>query len=244
MEQTENNVGFKYYPMNTKYTDGSRESIADSHGFRDGIIARAAESYFMRAEAYLRQGNYDKATADLQVIRDRAAWKAGEDRAEHKDGGAAWYTSIQVGAQVPGVSSYCDRNSYYESNNMAPGSLDSQASSLKLKGNINVLANLPAEDQEIVNKLKLTSEKDIALCFLLNEKSREMSLEFVRWVDLARTETLLTRAKAFNKEAAANIQAHHVLRPIPQSYLDVLRRDGKALTKEEKDAIQNPGYAK
>lgn len=244
MEQTENNVGFKYYPMNTKYTDGSRESIADSHGFRDGIIARAAESYFMRAEAYLRQGNYDKATADLQVIRDRAAWKAGEDRSEHKDGGAAWYTSIQVGAQVPGVSSYCDRNSYYESNNMAPGSLDSQASSLKLKGNINVLANLPAEDQEIVNKLKLTSEKDIALCFLLNEKSREMSLELVRWVDLARTETLLTRAKAFNKEAAANIQAHHVLRPIPQSYLDVLRRDGKALTKEEKDAIQNPGYAK
>lgn len=242
MEQTEHNVGFKYFPMNTKYVDGSRESIADSHSFRDGIIARSAEDYFLRAEAYLRLKNYSAATADLQVIRDRAAWKAGEDRAEHVDGGAAWYNSIQAGAQIAGVSSYCDRNSYYESNNIAQGSLDAEASSLKLKGNINVVSNLPAEDQEIVRKLNLSGDHNVALCFLLNEKSREMSLEFVRWVDLARTNTLLLRTKTYNKEAAKNIDEHHVLRPIPQSYLDVLKRDGKSLTKEEKNAIQNPGY--
>lgn len=242
MERTENNNGFKYFPMNTKYTDGSRESIADSHSFRDGIIARSAEDYFFRAEAYLRKGNYDKATADLQTIRDRAAWKENEDREEHVDGGQAWYNSIKAGAQIADVSSYCDRSSYYESNNLAIGSLDAQASSLKLNGNIDSKANLPAEDQAIVEKLGLSSAHDVALCFLLNEKSREMSCEFVRWEDLARTCTLLSRAKAFNKEAAANIKEHHVLRPIPQSYLDVLRRDGKSLTKEEKEAIQNPGY--
>ena len=122
------------------------------------------------------------------------------------------------------------------------GSLDSEASSLKLKGDINVASNLPAEDQEIVRKLGLSSAHDVALCFLLNEKSREMSCELVRWEDLARTCTLLSRAKAFNSEAAKNIKDHHVLRPIPQSYLDVLRRDGRSLTKDEKDAIQNPGY--
>ena len=242
MEKTANNNGFKYYPMNTKYVDGSRESVADSHCFRDGILARSAEDYFFRAEAYLRKGDYAKATADLQTIRDRAAWKANEDREEHVDGGQAWYTSIQAGAQLPGISSYCNRSSYYESNNLPLGSLDADASSLKLKGDINVLSNLPKEDQEIVNKLGLSSPYDVALCFLLNEKSREMSLELVRWEDLARTCTLLARAKAFNSEAAANIKEHHVLRPIPQSYLDVLRRDGRSLTKEEKDAIQNPGY--
>ena len=241
MELTLNNSGFKYFPMNTKYVDGSRASIADSHCFRDGILARSAEDYFFLAEAYIRQGKYSDATKTLQIIRDRAAWKAGEDREEHRDGGQAWTPSQPAGA-IDGVSTYCNRSSYYESNNVAMGSLDAQASSLTLAGDINVLANLPAEDQEIVKNLGYTSEYDIALCFLLNEKSREMNLELVRWVDLARTKTLLARAKAYNREAAPNIKEHHYLRPIPQGYLDVLKRDGKALTAAEKEEIQNPGY--
>ena len=241
MEKTENNSQFKYFPMNTKYVDGSRVDIADGHNFRDVILARSAEDYFFLAEAYLRKGNYSDATKTLQIIRDRAAWKPGEDREEHRDGGQSWKPDMPY-ASIPGISTYCNRSSYYESNNIAMHSLDANASSLKLAGDINVLANLPAEDQEIVKKLGYTSEKDIALCFLLNEKSREMSLELVRWVDLARTKTLIARVKAYNKEAAGNIKEHHYLRPIPQSYLDVLKRDGKALTNDEKAAIQNPGY--
>ena len=241
MELTANNDGFKYFPMNTKYVDGSRESIADSHCFRDGIIARSAEDYFFIAEAYIRKGEYAKATEYLQVIRDRAAWKADEDREEHRDGGQSWKGSI--GAQAPGITSYCPRSSYYESNNIELGSLDSEASSLKLAGPINVKANLPAPDQEIADKLGVTGDKDVALCFLLNEKSREMSCELVRWVDLARTKTLESRIKAFNREAAVNFNASkHYLRPIPQAYLNVLQRDGKALTDAEKHEIQNPGY--
>lgn len=242
MEQFINNSGFKYFPMNTKYVDGSRESIGDSHCFRDGIIARSAEDYFFIAEAYIRQGKYPEATAKLNDIRRRAAWKAGEDRGEHVDGGQAWYNSIQAGAEVPGVSSYCDRNSYYESNDIVPGSLDAEASDIQIKGSISNLSDLPKEDQAIARKLGVSGAYDVALCFLLNEKSREMSLELVRWPDLARTKTLISRVKAFNKEGAANIQERHYFRPIPQSYLDVLRRDGHALSADEKQAIQNPGY--
>ena len=240
MDKVANNDGRKYFPMNTKYVDGSRESIADSHCFRDGIIARSVEDYFFKAEAQLRKGDYAGATATLNVVRDRAAWKAGEDREEHRDGGQSWDGT--TGAQAPGVSSYCNRSSYYESNNLPLGSLNAQASSLHLNGPINVVANLPAEDQWIVTKLGVSGDKDVALCFLLNEKSREMSLELVRWVDLARTKTLVSRVKAFNEDAAGNIQDRHLLRPIPQQFLNVLQKDGRALTADEKQAMQNPGY--
>ena len=158
------------------------------------------------------------------------------------DGGQAWYNSIQAGAQVPGISSYCDRSSYYESNGLPIGSLDEFASDLEITGTINNINDLPEEDQVIVNKLGVSGDKDVALCFLLNEKSREMSLELVRWVDLARTKTLIDRCKAFNKEAAVNIGERHYLRPIPQTFLDVLQKDGHALTADEKAALQNPGY--
>ena len=240
MDKVANNDGRKYFPMNTKYVDGSRESIADSHCFRDGIIARSVEDYFFLAEAQLRKGDYAAATATLNKVRARAAWKAGEDREEHRDGGQSW--DGKTGAQAEGVSSYCNRSSYYESNNLALGSLNAKASDLQLKGPINVVANLPAEDQWIVKTLGVSGDKDVALCFLLNEKSREMSLELVRWVDLARTKTLLSRVKAFNEDAAGNIQERHYLRPIPQQFLNTLQKDGKALTADEKQAMQNPGY--
>jgi len=240
MDQVANNDGRKYFPMNTKYVDGSRESVGDSHCFRDGIIARSAEDYFFLAEAQLRKGDYAAATATLNIVRARAAWKAGEDRGEHRDGGQSWDGS--TGAQAPGVSSYCNRNSYYESNNLPAGSLNAQASDLQIKGTINNVADLPAEDQWIVKKLGVSGDKDVALCFLLNEKSREMSLELVRWVDLARTKTLISRAKAFNLEASENIQERHYLRPIPQQFLNTLQKDGRALTADEKQAMQNPGY--
>ena len=240
MDKVANNQAFKYFSMNTKYVDGSRKSIGDSHCFRDGIIARSAEDYFFIAEAYLRKGDYQAATDWLNKIRARAAWKAGEDREEHVDGGASWDGT--TGAKAPGISSYCNRSSYYESNNLPLGSLNKDASDIQITGTINNVADLPAEDQWIVNKLGVSGDKDVALCFLLNEKSREMSLELVRWVDLARTKTLLPRAKAFNAEAAENIQEYHYLRPIPQQFLNTLQKDGRALTADEKQAMQNPGY--
>lgn len=234
----------RYYAPLSKYFDGSRKSVPQEQGYRDGILARSAEDYFFLAEAYIRKGDYGQALTYIKPLRERAQWKAGEDRADYIDGGAAWNeNSLGWGEyqEVPGKGTFRNRNSYYESNNLAAGSLNAQGSSLDITDISNV-NNLPEEDQAICDKLGVSSAYDVALCFLLNEKTREMCGEFVRWEDLARTKTLVARAKAFNKDAAPNIQEHHALRPIPQTYLDIIQKDGKALTAEEKKAEQNPGY--
>ncbi|HEY2722739.1 MAG TPA: RagB/SusD family nutrient uptake outer membrane protein [Chitinophagaceae bacterium] len=76
---------------------------------------------------------------------------------------------------------------------------------------------------------------DITLDFILDESTRELYGEGVRWLDLTRTGQLINRVKAWNPvEAGTLIDAHHALRPIPQTELDRIT-SGPAMH-------QNPGY--
>ncbi|MBL0180748.1 MAG: RagB/SusD family nutrient uptake outer membrane protein [Chitinophagaceae bacterium] len=81
--------------------------------------------------------------------------------------------------------------------------------------------------------LTITSA-DVTLDFILDERSREFYGEWQRWQDLVRTRSLITRVKAWNPEAAVNIQNFHMLRPIPQSQIDRVV--------EGPPFPQNPGY--
>jgi hypothetical protein len=102
---------------------------------------------------------------------------------------------------------------------------------------------LPAEDEAILAKLNVTSQKERAIQFILNERSRELIGEWQRWETLARTKSLVARARAFNPEASAGVQDYHVYRAIPQTFIDGLKNDdGSDLTAEQKAAWQNPGY--
>lgn len=217
-----------------KYLDGSREAVGDMQGHRDGILARVAETYLMAAEVLVRQGKYEDALPYINKLRQRAAYKNGEDRSAYCDGGAS-YNENALGWKNDGVNSYYAGNSYYESNNI---SRTTAATNL----DITDIHKLPAEDEAVIAKLGYTSDYDRMMCLLLNERSRELCGEFHRWVDLARTKTLVARVKAFNPEGAPNIQDRHNLRPIPQTYLDAIQKNGHALTPEEKKAEQNPGY--
>lgn len=65
------------------------------------------------------------------------------------------------------------------------------------------------------------TDAQLDLDFLLDEKARELCGEHLRWFDLKRTGKLLEYVKAYNPDVPL-IQAHHVLRPIPQMFLDAI----------------------
>jgi hypothetical protein len=226
----------RFAPLN-KFIDGSREVVSDELGYRDGILARLADTYLTAAEICIRQNNYAKALTYINTVRARAAYRDGEDRKAYSDGGASYNaTSNPAGyASFGAANSYYKENSYYESNNIP---VSTAATNLAISS----FSGLPEEDEAIIDVLGYSSDYDRAMCFLLNERSRELMGEFYRWEDLSRTKTLVARARAFNLRAAPNIQDKHNLRPIPQSHLDAIQKEGHALTAEEKKAEQNPGY--
>ncbi|MBO0324073.1 RagB/SusD family nutrient uptake outer membrane protein [Muricauda sp. CAU 1633] len=222
------------FPSLTKHFDSSRNSINDNRGMRDEILARSAETYLMAAEAHIRLGNYAQALPYINDVRNRATYKAGEDRAYYEDGAEAYPTSDF--SQPFEDNSYMNENSYYESNGIP---VTTAATDLTVTD----IANLPAEDEAIIATLGYGGDYDRMMCFLLNERSRELMGEWHRWEDLSRTLTLVARAREYNPEASPNIQDFHVLRPIPQTHIDaVYNSEGTPLTPEQKDAMQNPGY--
>ncbi|HWH62500.1 MAG TPA: RagB/SusD family nutrient uptake outer membrane protein, partial [Ginsengibacter sp.] len=227
------------FPSLSKYLDGSRNTLNDVVGHRDFILARSAETYLMAAEAKIRlaqagQGSFADALPYINAVRTRAQYIDGEDRAAYNDGGNTLQSQSLQPAGI--TSSFYPGNSYYESNNIPV----TTAASANLA--ITDIGSLPAQDEHIISALGLSSSYDRMLCLVLDERSRELMGEYHRWEDLSRTMTLVARTKAFNPEAAPNIQDKNNLRPIPQSFLDGIQGGGLALTPDQKQAMQNPGY--
>jgi hypothetical protein len=227
------------FPSLSKYMDGSRNALNDVAGHRDFILARSAETYLIAAEAKIRlakagQGSYADAFPYINAVRTRGQYVSGEDRAAYYDGGN---TLQSASLQPSGVgNSFYAGNSYYESNNIPQTTAASESLA------ITDVNSLPAQDEYIINKLGLSDIYDKMICLVLDERSRELMGEYHRWEDLSRTKTLVARTRAFNPEASPNIKDFHVLRPLPQTFLDAIQSSGKALTPDQKQAIQNPGY--
>lgn len=221
----------------SKYEDGSR-TAEKADGNRDGVLARTGETYLIKAEALVRQGKYQDAVHVINLLRKRAEFKAGEDRTLHTDGTAAFEkNTLYTGSNVDMYKAYCRTNSYF----LSTGIEETTASDLQISSP----AQLPVEDEAILAQLGVSSEYDRMINFIMNERTRELNGEFVRWEDLSRTRLLLKRAKLFNKEVAAanTLSEHHLLRPIPQSFIDGLQNeDGSGLTDAQKKSLQNPGY--
>lgn len=240
-----------------KTADGSRTAEkGDAH--RDVIMARTGETYLVKAEAQVRQGKYQEALQTVNILRARGQWKKGEDRSYYTDGSMAFLKADggMADNSIAGNNSNCKdaggktltmseayyashlhKNTYYLSTGIAE---TTDASSLQIAS----YSQLPQEDEDILTAIGATSDYDRMLNFIFNERTRELLGEWNRWEELSRAGLLISRAKAFNPEARANITANkHELRPIPQSFIDALQNeDGSNLTDEQKRAWQNPGY--
>jgi len=228
------------FPSLSKYMDGTRPAVGSNGlGTRDFVSARLGETYLIAAEVKVRQGDYPGALNYINEIRKRAAYKEDEDRSKYVDGAQAFHL---VRPNDTPISSYSALNTYYISNNIP---VTTAATNLIITG----INSLPAEDEAVIAKLKITGDFDRMMCLVLNERTRELCGELQRWHDLARTKTLLQRTLAYNQDAiyekdksGNGLREHHYLRPIPQRYLDAIWLDGKPLTPQQKKEMQNPGY--
>jgi len=78
------------------------------------------------------------------------------------------------------------------------------------------------------------SASQVTIDYILDEKAREMAGEYTRWYDLKRTGKLIERTLKYNVLAKRvnKLDAHHLVRPIPQSVID----------RDSGEFPQNPGY--
>jgi hypothetical protein len=112
---------------------------------------------------------------------------------------------------------------------------------------INVVRTRAAVNTGAVAAMTATTEADLTargIDYILDERSRELAGEQMRWFDLVRTGKLVQRVNLYNNKAAVagqtvpSPQAHHVLRPIPQRQID----GAVDPTSENGKYPQNPGY--
>lgn len=230
----------------SKHACGYLNAFAGDNGSRDVVLARLAETYLVRAEIKIRLEDYPGAKNDINAVRKRAAWHEGENRGFYVDGNKAAEQSAFVTADAKHPEYIAANqgwnlgiNSYYLSNHdLTPTTASTEAEMTDWDWN-----RLPKEDEAILAKLGVSSQFDRALHFILNEHSRELCGEFVRWETLSRTKQLENRAVKLNPDVNAFNPSKHYLRPVPQAFIDGLLQDnGANLTDEQKAAWQNPGY--
>lgn len=202
-------------PSLWKYVDGQRSNADDTKGTRDHFLARLGETYLIAAEAYGRKGDYATALTRINEVRRRAAYHAGEVKTadwHNYDGGTTGDVSGTEAAMIATEDFFSETDNVFTTREHYP-------------------EGIASKQQRFIH-------------FILNERCRELLGELHRWEDLVRTETLLLRAYAFNPDvvAAGTLAEKHTLRPVPQTYLERVYRNGQPLTADERLAEQNPGY--
>jgi hypothetical protein len=112
---------------------------------------------------------------------------------------------------------------------------------------INVVRTRAAANAGAIPNMTANTLADLTadgIDYILDERTRELAGEQMRWMDLVRTGKLVERVNLYNNTPARpgaevpNPQPHHVLRPIPQGQID----SSIDLTQEDGKYPQNPGY--
>jgi hypothetical protein len=242
------------YLSSKKYVDPLKGGSSDEANFnsesgtRDAILMRLAETYLIRAEANGRKGNYAAALVDINILRQRAAYKSGESRPAPL---VEWEPkSSTLAASEKAAPVYPANGDAYS------------------KITVTELHFTPGTPQAIAEGYiaTATSKADMFIHFIYNEKAREFLSEGIAWEDQHNAGILYDRVEYLNQMAsdkaglwpvAANtgngagqdgngkgqMKKTYTFRPWPNAYLVQLTDDkGKPLDAAARTAYQNPGY--
>jgi hypothetical protein len=249
----------QWYMGPRKWLDLNRGKGTDpnGNGAIDIPLFRLAETYLIRAEVYGRQGNFTAAIADLNVIRKRAAYHAGEKRNEVlctlEPAVITGRLSIPAAEKVAPYTVATDAYSKI----MIDGT-EWQGGTAKAK-----MENYPPTAASDLNRF---------IHFIYNERARELIFEETTWEDLHNAGLLYDRVYyrdmlgapatstgttdfPFPKDDISTgtvgargvgkglFQKFNTFKAWPQSYLELLTdKNAKPITADVKAAYQNPGY--
>ena len=241
------------YLGTVKYDDANRSGSNAIYGTKDVPVFRLAETYLLRAEAYGRKNSYDLAINDINKLRERAAFKAGDKRAEVL---ARLYPGHET--LTPAEAKYP-----YEAIGNSYGKIKVDASYWDGASAKSTLENYPPTAN--TDQLRFRE-------FILNEYCREFSeeemyyeilhhsglqAERIQWHHQMGSNANNTTYKTGKWDTSDNttatsgqdgkpkgaFQNYMTLKPYPQTFLDMLTDDsGTLLTDEAKQKYQNYGY--
>jgi len=242
------------YLSSRKYVDPLRGGSSDEANFnsesgtRDAILMRLAETYLIRAEAYGRKGLYSQAVADINVLRQRAAYKSGESRPA---------PLVEWEPQATTLAAAEKASPAYPANGSAYGKITvTEAYFTPGTPEANAEKYIPT----------ISSKADMFIHFIYNEKTREFLSEGLAWEDQHNAGILYERVAYLNQMASdktglwpvatntangngqngngkGQMKKNYTFRPWPNAYLVQLTdKDGKPLDAAARAAYQNPGY--
>lgn len=236
-----------------KYDDANRSGSNAIYGTKDVPVFRLAETYLLRAEAYGRKNSYDLAINDINKLRERAAFKAGDKRAEVL---ARLYPGHET--LTPAEAKYP-----YEAIGNSYDKIKVDASYWDGASAKSTLENYPPTAN--TDQLRFRE-------FILNEYCREFSeeemyyeilhhsglqAERIQWHHQMGSNANNTTYKSGKWDISDNttatsgqdgkpkgaFQNYMTLKPYPQTFLDMLTDEsGTLLTDEAKQKYQNYGY--
>lgn len=234
-------------PATLKYDDPNRTNYSHYNSTRDVPLFRLAETYLIRAYAYGLKGDYASAVTDINKVRERAAFKSGETRAE------------VIARLQPGHERLTQTEQEW------PYTVETDTRS---QMNINESywdGASEASTAEMYPKTATTNEARFEN-FMLNELAREFNEEMIYYEYLHHSGWQADRI-LYHDQTASSLKGlwdpsdnlingigqtgngmglfepHYTLKPFQQAMLDLLTdENGQPLDAAAKEAYQNYGY--
>jgi hypothetical protein len=195
--------------------------VNEESGVRNGIYARLAETYLIAAEAYGRKTNYTEALKYINIVRQRAAYHAGE----FKNPQTWMFDGLAKGDVSDTYNNLKATETLFTTN--APSELYPAFVTTTEDRFIHFMLN--ERTRELCGELHRW--EDLTRTETLYQRVNSTTGRYVKD----------GFTYIINPEASG-IQTFHKLRPIPNQQIELTTVNGQTMTPAQKAQYQNQGY--